>query len=56
MNGRARAKVFSLHAKLIALAARSGEDPSANPALLEAIAKARKENVPNDNIDRAIAR
>ena len=56
VNGKARAKIFSLHAKLIALAARSGDDPSANPALFEAIAKARKENVPNDNIDRAIAR
>jgi transcriptional/translational regulatory protein YebC/TACO1 len=56
VNGKARAKIFSLHAKLIALAARGGDDPSANPALFEAIAKARKDNVPNDNTERAIAR
>nr|MDD3720039.1 YebC/PmpR family DNA-binding transcriptional regulator [Candidatus Gracilibacteria bacterium] len=49
-----RQKVFSLHAKLIALAASKGADPHMNPSLADAIEKARKDNVPNDNIERAI--
>lgn len=47
-------KVFSLHAKLITLAAQSGGNPDENPTLAAAITKAKKEWVPNDNIDRAI--
>lgn len=47
-------KVFSLHAKLITLAAQSGGNPDDNPSLAAAIIKAKKEWVPNDNIDRAI--
>lgn len=49
-----RQKVFSLHAKLIALAAARGSDPDLNPSLVDAIEKARKDNVPNENIERAI--
>lgn len=49
-----RQKVFSLHAKLVALAAAKWSDPSLNPSLMDAIEKARKDNVPNDNIERAI--
>jgi len=49
-----KGKVFSLHAKLIALAAQSGGNPDDNPSLAAAITKAKKEGVPNDNIDRAI--
>ncbi len=49
-----RQKVFSLHAKLIALAASKWTDPHMNPSLHDAIEKARKDNVPNDNIERAI--
>ncbi|MDD3301942.1 MAG: YebC/PmpR family DNA-binding transcriptional regulator [Candidatus Gracilibacteria bacterium] len=47
-------KNFSLHAKLIALAASKGIDPNLNPSLHDAIEKARKDNVPSDNIERAI--
>lgn len=47
-------KVFSLHAKLISLAAQKWGNPDDNPALAAAIAKAKKEWVPNDNIDRSI--
>lgn len=47
-------KVFSIHAKLIAVAAQSGWNPDDNPALYAAVHKAKKEWVPNDNIDRAI--
>lgn len=49
-----RWKVFSLHSKLIALAAQWWWDPDLNPALAEAISKAKADNVPNDNISRAI--
>lgn len=47
-------KIFSLHAKLISVAAASWWNPDDNPALAAAIYKAKKEWVPNDNIDRAI--
>ena len=47
-------KIFSTHAKLIALAAQNGGNPDDNPTLAAAIYKAKKEWVPNDNIDRAI--
>ncbi len=49
-----KGKVFSIHAKLIAIAAQSGWDPDQNPWLAAAIYKAKKEWVPNDNIERAI--
>lgn len=50
-----KGKVFSLHAKLIAIAAQSGGwDPEHNPNLATAIYKAKKEGVPAANIDRAI--
>ena len=47
-------KIFAIHAKLIAVAAQWGGDPDGNAALAAAIYKAKKEGVPNDNIDRAI--
>lgn len=47
-------KVFTIHAKLIALAAQKWWDPEKNPTLYEAIEKAKKDNVPADNITRAI--
>lgn len=49
-----RQKVFSLHAKLIVMAASKWADPSLNPSLYDAIEKAKKDNVPSENIDRAI--
>lgn len=49
-----KGKVFTKHAKLIAIAARSGADPSTNPLLKALIDNARAVNVPNDNIERAI--
>lgn len=49
-----KGKVFSLHAKLISIAATKWWNPEDNPTLAAAIAKAKKEGVPNDNIDRAI--
>lgn len=47
-------KIFSLHAKLISVAAAKWWDPEKNPTLATAIYKAKKEWVPTDNIERAI--
>lgn len=49
-----RGKVFTMHAKLITIAAKSGGDPAMNPALRSAIDRAKADNVPNANIERAI--
>ncbi|MDD2486915.1 MAG: YebC/PmpR family DNA-binding transcriptional regulator [Candidatus Gracilibacteria bacterium] len=49
-----RGKTFTIHAKLISLAAQKGGDPDKNPTLHEAIEKAKKDNVPSENIARAI--
>ena len=50
-----RSKVFSKLAREITVAAKSGlPDPAANPRLRLAIQNARAENMPRDNIDRAI--
>jgi YebC/PmpR family DNA-binding regulatory protein len=49
-----RGKVFTMHAKLITIAAAGGGDPDMNPALRGAIDRAKADNVPNLNIDRAI--
>ena len=52
-----RAKINARYIKQIEVAARSGgPDPDGNPALEMAVSKAKKESVPNDNIDRAIKR
>lgn len=50
-----RGKAFSRINKEITIAARiGGGDPGFNPRLRLALAKAKAENVPKDNIDRAI--
>lgn len=51
-----RGAVFTKIGNQIALAARSGTDPSMNPALALAIEKAKAANMPNANIERSIAR
>jgi len=52
-----RGKLFSKLAKEIAVAAKlGGPDPDANVRLRSAITLARAQNMPNDNIDRAIKR
>lgn len=53
-NDKQRGKVFTKHARLIMLAARNGSDPNLNSSLRQAIDNAKAENVPNDNIKRAI--
>lgn len=50
-----RGKIFTRLIKEITVAARSGGgDPDGNPRLRSAIAAAKTENMPKDNIDRAI--
>jgi YebC/PmpR family DNA-binding regulatory protein len=52
-----RGKLFAKLVKNIEVAARTGGgDPSGNPTLTDAIAKAKGLSVPNDNIERARAR
>jgi YebC/PmpR family DNA-binding regulatory protein len=52
-----RGKLFSRLIKNIEVAARTGGgDPTGNPTLFDAVQKAKKNSVPNDNIDRAIRR
>ena len=52
-----RAKNFAKFIKGIEVAARNGgPDLAGNPTLFDAIAKAKKNSVPADNIDRAVKR
>ncbi len=52
-----RGKLFANLIKKIEVAARvGGGDPAGNPTLYDAIQKAKKNSVPNDNIDRAVKR
>ncbi len=52
-----RGKLFAKLVRAVEVAARhGGGDPDSNAALATAIDKARSNSVPNDNIERAIAR
>jgi YebC/PmpR family DNA-binding regulatory protein len=52
-----RSKLFAKLIKNVEVAARSGgPDPAGNPTLYDAVQKAKKSSVPNDNIDRALRR
>jgi YebC/PmpR family DNA-binding regulatory protein len=52
-----RGKMFAKLIKNVEVAARTGGgDPTGNPTLYDAIQKAKKSSVPNDNIDRAVKR
>src|SRR5215813_9759472 len=49
-----RGKLFARLIKNVEVAARTGGgDPAGNPTLYDAIQKAKKNSVPNDNIERA---
>lgn len=55
VEDKKRGKIFTQHAKLIALAVqKGGGDPEMNSSLRMAIENARADNLPKDNIDRAI--
>ena len=51
-----RGKVFTRLIKEISMAAKAGGDPDGNPRLRTAILAAKAENMPADNIKRAIQR
>jgi YebC/PmpR family DNA-binding regulatory protein len=52
-----RGRVFTKVIREISIAAREGgADPDSNPRLRSAILSAKNENMPNDNIERAILR
>src|SRR5258706_8004979 len=52
-----RGRVFTKIIREISIAARTGGgDPVTNPRLRTAIAAAKSENMPNDNVERAIQR
>jgi YebC/PmpR family DNA-binding regulatory protein len=56
-NDARRAKLWAKLIRNIEVAARSGgPDIEGNPTLYDAVYKARKNSVPNDNIDRAVKR
>lgn len=51
-----RGRIFTRLIREIAIAARNGTDPNTNARLRTAIAAAKGENMPGDNIERAILR
>ncbi len=51
-----RGRVFTRLIREISMAARGGTDPSTNARLRTAISSAKAENMPGDNIERAILR
>ena len=51
-----RGKIFTRVIKEITMAAKQGGDPEKNPRLRSAVAAAKAENMPADNIKRAIQR
>ncbi len=55
-NDAKRGAIFTKIGNQIAIAARSGTDPTMNSALALAIEKAKQANMPNANIQRAIDR
>ena len=57
VNDAKRGKIFSKHARAIISAARlGGGDPDANLRLKYAIERAKADNMPKDNIERAVKR
>lgn len=49
-----KSKVFSKYARLISMESKKCHGDTTSPTLRSAIEKARKENMPSDNIERAI--
>jgi len=57
LNDAKRGKVFTKHGKMISIAARDGGgDPSTNFSLRLVIERAKADNMPKENIERAIKR
>lgn len=55
VSDKHKSRLFGRLAKEIAIAGRAGYDPTQNAALREAIARARKANLPQSTIDRLLA-
>lgn len=53
-TGAQKAKLYSMYAKEIYSEAKKSIDPDANPSLKRLIDKAKKDQIPNDIINRAI--
>lgn len=56
VTDKKKAVVFSKHLRAISTAAKTEPNPDFNPRLRSAIETAKADNVPNDNIARAIAK
>src|SRR3989338_5741756 len=54
LTDKKKGQIFSKLSRLITLAAKKGIDPKSNPSLAQAIENAKAENMPNENIERAI--
>lgn len=54
ITDKKKSQVFSKLSRLITLAAKKGADLKFNVALTQIVERARKENMPNENIERAI--
>ncbi len=52
----AKSKVFSKHSALIAMESRKAGGDVASPGLAAAIERAKKDSMPKDNIERAVAK
>lgn len=52
----ARSKVFSKHSMLIAMESRSANGDVNSPQLAAAITRAKKDSMPKENIERAVAK
>src|SRR5690348_1557363 len=51
-----KSKVFSMFAKMIAVESRKAKGDKNSPSLRAVMERARAVNMPNDNIDRAVAK
>lgn len=51
-----KSKIFSKHAAMIAMESRNAAGNLASPALAAAIERAKKDSMPKENIDRAVAK
>jgi YebC/PmpR family DNA-binding regulatory protein len=51
-----KSKVFSKHAALIAMESRTAHGDLGAPGLIAAIERAKKDSMPKENIDRAVAK
>jgi YebC/PmpR family DNA-binding regulatory protein len=51
-----KSRIFSKHAALIAMESRKAKGDVTSPGLAAAIERAKKDSMPKDNIDRAVAK